>query len=227
MQISFLSCNRILDYLTKGCEDVADIGSHFASNCDYPDTLHTDDSLKHVSQGNNSPASCNVTIDYSPSTPSDFLLLQQLPTSFNKSAVFNNFLFHHDPRTGHISLLPVQLRAPQSLLGLDVNLSMVKQHFQRLVTAPCNPHDSHTNGLKVPERPKAQDYPSPSSSVSDSHMERDAFTLCSVKTGNRPPTEAASLEVHPALKEVIDLLKGKFLLKSSWEKEYEDIAMGM
>lgn len=223
IQISFLSCNRILDCLTKSCEDVADIGSHFASNCDYPDTLHTDNSLKHVSQGRNSKA----MIKYYPSVPPDFLVLQQLPTRFRKSAVFNNFLFHQDPRTGHISLLPVQLRALQALLGLGINFSMVKQHFQRLVTAPDNPHDPHANSLKVPVRPKAQDYSSPSSSVLDSHMELDASTLCSVETGNRTPTEMASPEVHPALKEVIDLLNGKFVLQSSRGKEHEDITIGM
>lgn len=137
----------------------------------------------------------------------------------NNSAVFNNFLFHQDPKTGLISLFPVQLRAPQSLLGLDINLSMVKQHFQRLVAAPDNSHDPLTNGLKVPVRPQTQDYPSASSSiVSDSHIEL-RFALFRLKTG--------FLLRRPPLKEVIDLLKGKFLLQTSWKKEYEDIAIGM
>lgn len=229
----FLFCNRILDDLTKSCEDVADIGLHFASNPDFPDTLHTDNSLKQVNQRSDSPTSCNLMIDDSPSAPSDVRVLQQLPTGFNSCAVFNNYLFHQDPRTGHISLLPVQLRAPQSLLGLDVNLSTVQQHFQRLVTAPDNPYAPHTNGLNVPVRPRAQDYLTPlsfisgTSVVSDSRMELDAPTRCAVQTGHQPPPEAASPEVHPALKEVIDLLKGEFLLQTTWEKGCEDIAMGM
>lgn len=172
-------------------------------------------------------------IDDSPSAPSDVRVLQQIPTGFNSCAVFNNYLFHQDPRTGHISLLPVQLRAPQSLLGLDINLSTVQQHFQRLVTAPDNPYAPHTNGLNVPVRPRAQDYLTPlsfisgTSIVSDSRMELDAPTRCAVQTGHQPPPEAASPEVHPALKEVIDLLKGEFLLQTTWEKGCEDIAMGM
>lgn len=229
----FFFFNRILDEFTESCEDVADIGLHFASNPDFPDTLHTDNSLKQVNQGSDSPASCNVTIDNSLSVPSDARVLQQLPTSFKSCAVFNNYLFHQDPRTGHISLLPVQLRAPQSLLGLDINLSIVQQHFQRLVTAPDNPCDPHINGLNVPERPIAQDYLTPlsfiggTSIVSDTRLELDVPRHCIVQTGNQPPPKAASPEVHPALKEVIDLLKGEFLLQTSWEKGYEDIAMGM
>lgn len=225
--------NGILDELTKSCKDVADFGLHFATNPDFPDTLHTDNSLKQVNKRSNSPTSCNVTIGDSTSACSDVRVLQQLPTCFNSCAVFNNYLFHQDPRTGHISLLPVQLRAPQSLLGLDINLSMVQQHFQRVVIVPDNPYDPHTNGLNVPVRPRAQDYPAPfsiisgSSIVLESHMELDAPRRCAVQTGKQPPPEVASPEVHPALKEVIDLLKGEFLLQTRRERECEDIAMGM
>lgn len=224
---------RILDEFTKSSEDIADIGLHFASNSDYPDTSHSDASLKPASQGSDSPTSCNVTTQDSPPAPSEVPAVQQLPVSFSSCAVFNNYLFHQDPRTGQISLLPVQLRAPQSLLGLDINLSTVQQHFQRLVTAPDNPHDPHLNGLSVPVRPEPQDYPtlppfiSGASIVSDSRVELDSARRYAAQTGNQPPSETASPEVHPALREVIDLLKGEFSLHDSWDKGYEDIVMGM
>lgn len=241
--LSFL-CYRIVDEFTKSSEHIPDVGLDFTSNSEHPDALQTDNNLKPLNQGSDSPKSSSEMIDKSPSTISNASCSevpapQQLPTNFNSCAVFNNYLFHQDPRTGHLSLLPVQVRAPESLLGLDINLSLVQQHFQGLIPVPDNARGSHMNGLNVPVRPKPQDYVPPSSFIAgtsvtlDSHSEFTAprhYTTQSIppsQTGNKPPSEPVSPKVHPALKEVIDLLKGEFSLQGYLEKGCEDIAMGM
>lgn len=164
---------------------------------------------------------------------------QSLSTNLNSCGVFNNYLFRQDPTTGHLSLVPVQVRAPESLPGLDINLSLVPQPLQGLIAVRENSDGSFVNCLNVPVRPEAQDHGLPtsyfngSSIMSDSSMEhRVLSTHCGRTTSERQgdkqsPFESVPPKVHPALKEVIDLLKGEFSFDGHLDNGHEDIAMGM
>lgn len=155
-----------------------------------------------------------------------------LSSNFNGCAVFNNYLFHQDPRTGHLSLVPVQVRAPQSLPGLDINLSLVPQPFQGLIPVPDNPN---MNGLNVPVKPKPQDYVTPLSCFKGSSIiSNNALRALDIgqkhpatQGDNQSTSDPISPNVHPALKEVINLLKGQFSLDGYFDNSHEDVAMGM
>lgn len=164
-------------------------------------------------------------------------LSQPLSANINSCGVFNNYLFRQDPTTGHLSLVPVQVRAPDSLLGLDINLSLIPQPLQELITVPESTDGPFINCLNVPERPESQDYSPPSSYFNGSSFICDRHSVPRAYNGqtnhkmtqgdNQSPPVSISSKVLPALQEVIDLLKGQFSLDGYLDNEQEDIAMGM
>lgn len=132
--------------------------------------------------------------------------------------------------------MPVQVRAPESVLGLDINLSLVPQPLQGLITVPEASDGPFINCMNLPVR---QEY-GPSSScfkgssiISDSPLEQSVSRAYNGRTNpgtqgqNQSPSESLSPKVHPALQEVIDLLKGEFSLDGYLDNGHEDIAMGM
>ncbi|XP_054456765.1 kinase non-catalytic C-lobe domain-containing protein 1 [Anoplopoma fimbria] len=153
-------------------------------------------------------------------------------------SVFNNYLFRQDPTTGSLSLVPVQVRAPESLLGLDINLSLVPQPLQGLITGPESADGPFINCLNTPVRPGLRDCDPPSSYfkgssvISDSPLERSVPGANNGQTNpgtqgeKQPPSESISPKVHPALQEVIELLNGEFSLNGHLDNGHEDIAMG-
>uniref|UniRef100_A0A7N9AN34 Kinase non-catalytic C-lobe domain containing 1 n=1 Tax=Mastacembelus armatus TaxID=205130 RepID=A0A7N9AN34_9TELE len=163
-------------------------------------------------------------------------LPQTLTSSLNGCGIFNNYLFIHDPTTGHLSLVPVQVRAPESLLGLDVNLSLIPQSLQRLITVPESTGSLCINCLDV--RPEAQEYDplsshfSGNSVISVSHLEHNVPRVYNGQTNpgtrgeNQSLSESVPPKVLPALQEVIGLLKGEFSLDGYLKNGHEDIAMG-
>ncbi|XP_044229362.1 kinase non-catalytic C-lobe domain-containing protein 1 isoform X2 [Thunnus albacares] len=161
-----------------------------------------------------------------------------LSSNLNSCGVFNNYLFRQDPTTGHLSLVPVQVRAPESLLGLDINLSLVMQSLQGLITVPESTDRPFINCQTVPGRSESQEYGPPSSHFngssisSDSPLEHsvprayDGQTIAGTQGENQSPSGSTSHKVHPALQEVIDLLKGEFSLDGYLENGHKDVAMG-
>lgn len=126
--------------------------------------------------------------------------------------VFNNYIFHQDPETGRLSLLPVLLRAAQSLPGLDIKPSLVPDLFLNVVPVPkdCGryadlPAWSCFKGSTV-----TSDSGDPSGSL---QQEEQGSGL-------------ASAQVHPALTEMIHLLKGELSLDGYLDSGHEDVAMG-
>lgn len=157
-----------------------------------------------------------------------------LPANLNGCGIFNNYLFRQDPTTGRLSLVPVQVRAPESLLGLDINLSLVPQPLQRLISAPENAERPFTNCQNVPVGPEAQENDPPSYfSSSSMTLEHSVPTAHNKQTNpgtqgeNQSPPESLPTKVHPALQEVIDLLKGEFSLNGDLDNGNQDISMGM
>lgn len=128
------------------------------------------------------------------------------------SSIFNNYIFHQDPETGRLSLLPVLVRAPQSLPGLDINPSLLPHLFLDVVPVPQN-SDQYANHFKG------------SAVISDLDSNDDSVFIQqkdAAKQGSAP----TSAEVHPALTEVIHLLKGEFSLDGYLDGCHEDVAMG-
>lgn len=126
--------------------------------------------------------------------------------------VFNNYIFHQDPETGRLSLLPVLLRAAQSLPGLDIKPSLVPDLFLNVVPVP-------EDGGRCDDLPAWSCFKG-SALISDS---RDpSGSLQQEEQGSRLP----STQVHPALTDVIHLLKGEFSLDGYLGSGHEDVAMG-
>ncbi|XP_075330809.1 kinase non-catalytic C-lobe domain-containing protein 1 isoform X2 [Odontesthes bonariensis] len=174
----------------------------------------------------------------SPSARLEVSLPLPLSANLNGCGIFNNYLFRQDPTTGHLSLVPVQVRAPESLLGLDINLSLVPQPLQELITVPESNDGLFIDCLKVPVTAGALKYDSPSSNfssssiISDSSLEHNVHRAYNEQTNPKTRGESqfvsksAPPKVHPALQEVIDLLKGEFSLSGYLDNGHEDIAMG-
>lgn len=149
-------------------------------------------------------------------------------TNLNGCGVFNNYLFRQDPTTGHLSLVPVLVRAPETVPGMDINLSLVPKPLPGMITVPENTEGSFTDCLNMPG---PQEYDPP-----PSYFSPLKHTFSRAHSGQRNPStqgenqsssESISPKVHPALKEVIDLLKGEFSLDGYMDNGHEDIAMGM
>ncbi|XP_023281710.1 protein very KIND [Seriola lalandi dorsalis] len=236
------------DGFTKISEHIEERDVDFPSHSEYPHPAQTEPKL-HIEE---SPVSQAITT--TATTSSDKILVNSsstlpdvscrevslprpLSSNLNGCGVFNNYLFRQDPITGRLSLVPVQVRAPESLLGLDINLSLVPQPLQELITVPENVEGPFINCLNVPVRPEAQEYGPPSyfnssSIISNSHLEHSVprthigQTNPGMQGENQSPSESTPSKVHPALKEVIDLLKGEFSLNGYLNNGSEDIAMG-
>lgn len=178
--------------------------------------LHTEEplvnfslkTLTSTSSSNNTPASSCLTV---PDIASVEVSLPSSSTGFSGGAIFNNYLFCQDPETGHLSLVPVQVRAPESFLGLDINLSLVPQPFQGLIT--------------VPEKTEAPLVNVPTGPV-NTHSVIRALSGQTRQNENRPSASSLS-NVHPALQDVINLLKGEFSFKGYFSDGQEDVAVGM
>lgn len=234
---------RTLDEFTKSSERVEERDLDYASLSEYTYLSQTESNLRTQKlEINQTVVATTSTASSSPFTFPDIShlevsLSQPLSSSLNGRGVFNNYLFRQDPKTGHLSLVPVQVRAPDSLLGLDINLSLIPQPLQELITVQENTDGPFINYLNEPARPESQDY-SPLSSyfngssvISERHSVPRAYngqTHHNMTQGqNQSPSESISSKVLPALQEVIDLLKGEFSLDGYLENEQEDIAMGM
>lgn len=247
---------RSLDGFTKSSvrAHIEEKGPRFtAQSVDtYPQTetsLHTEKLGYSANQGDvttsTSTASSVNTLGDSP-TGLDFpcqqvgvSLPQQLPSHCSGCAVFNNYLLHQDSLTGHLTLVPVQVRAPESILGLDVNLSLVPKTLLGQTTILEGIDDPFMNCLTVSVRSESQEYGPPQSYfngsfiISDNPQEHTAPRAYNGQTNprsqgeNQSPSESNSPRVDPALQEVIDLLKGEFAFDGYLENGQEDIAMGM
>ncbi|XP_041644848.1 kinase non-catalytic C-lobe domain-containing protein 1 [Cheilinus undulatus] len=159
-------------------------------------------------------------------------LPQQSSSNLNGCGVFNNYLFHQDPRTGQLSLVPVHVRAPESLLGLDIDLSLVPEPLQGLIPTPESTDGGFMNCLNESEhqyRCQPSSYLKGSSIVSDAlehRVHRSYSGETDPQTQDESPNESTSPKIHPALREVIDLLKGEFSLNGCLDNGHEDVAMG-
>ncbi|XP_040905822.1 kinase non-catalytic C-lobe domain-containing protein 1 [Toxotes jaculatrix] len=218
----------------------------FTSHSEYPQaepSLHTEELPVNQTIITTTPttSSNKIPVNSSSSLPNisclEVSLPQPLSTNLNGCGVFNNYLFCQDPITGHLSLVPVQVRAPESLLGLDINLSLVPQPLQGLITVPEDADGPFINCLNSPVRPETQEY-DPSSNFSGSSIISDSPLGQSVprayngqtnpgaQSESQSPSESVCPKVHPALQEVIDLLKGEFSLDGYLDNGHEDVAMG-
>ncbi|XP_034755122.1 kinase non-catalytic C-lobe domain-containing protein 1 [Etheostoma cragini] len=222
------------DGFTKSSEHIKE-GLDFTSHSEYSYPTQTEPTLRAqelpVNQAVVTSTSSNEMPANSPSTLPDitclFSLPLPLPTSTSSCGVFNNYLFRQDPTTGDLSLVPVQIRAPESLLGLDINLSLVPQPVQGLITVPESHDGPFINCLNGPVRCGPHDYHPPSSNFSGSSVSSDRPLERGVpRAEKQSSSESTPPKVHPALKEVIDLLKGKFSLDGCLDNGHEDIAMG-
>lgn len=240
-----------MDGFAKSSEHIEEMGLDFTSHSEHPypsqtePNLHTQElTVNQEDVTTTSTTSSDKMLVNATSTHPDISCLEvslppPLSTNLSGCGVFNNYLFHQDPSTGHLSLVPVQVRAPESLLGLDINLSLVPQPLQGLITVPESTDGPFINCLNVPVRPGPQDYGPPSSYfngssfISDSSLEHSVPRAYNGQTNpgtqgeNQCPSEPSSPKVHPALQEVIDLLRGEFSFDGYLDNRHEDIAMGM
>ncbi|XP_070772308.1 kinase non-catalytic C-lobe domain-containing protein 1 isoform X2 [Enoplosus armatus] len=232
-----------VDEFAESSEHIEERGRDFTPAPTEPNLLTQAMPVNQAAVTTTSTTSSDKILVNSPSTLPDISRLEvslppPLSTNLNGCGVFNNYLFRQDPTTGHLSLVPVQVRAPESLLGLDINLSMVPQPLQGLITGPESTDSPFINCLNVPVSPELQDHGPPSSYfngntvISDSPLEHCVPRAYNGQTNpraqgeNQSPSESVTPKVHPALQEVIDLLKGEFSLDGYLDNGHEDVVMG-
>lgn len=241
---------RTVEEFTKSGEHIGERDLDFPSHSEYSYPTQAEPSLhtqeypvnQAVITTTSTTSSDKILVNSTSALPDISCLEVSLPpplsTNLNGCGVFNNYLFLQDPTTGHLSLVPVQVRAPESLLGLDINLSLVPQPLPGLITVPESTGGPFINCLNVALRPEAQGYGPPSSYfngssiISDIPLEHSVPRAYNGQTNpgtgeNQSPSESISPQVHPALQEVIDLLKGEFSLDGYLDDGLEDIVMGM
>ncbi|XP_030604694.1 kinase non-catalytic C-lobe domain-containing protein 1 [Archocentrus centrarchus] len=234
-----------VDGFTKGSDQIVKSSLDFTPPSEDPFPPHTEPNLRTQETVKTTPSTTpsNKMLVDSPSALPDVSYLEvsvslPLSTNLGSCGVFNNYLFRQDPSTGHLSLVPVQVKAPESVLGLDINLSLVPRPLQGLITVPESTDGSFIDCLNVPVRPGHQEYEPPSSYFSGSSVISDRcleHTVLGAHSGqtnprtqgeNQSSLKCSSLKVHPALQEVIDLLKGEFSLDGYLDNGHGDIAMG-
>lgn len=157
--------------------------------------------------------------------------------------VFNNFLLRHDPLTGDLTLVPVQITVADSLHGLELNLPLTSSSsfFQGQPTHPGGPRDHLTPGQGAEPLLSCLNGSACSRaldslvSMSQSHNGEEG-----PKTGERedeplseshgPPQGDSSPPLsplmNPSLQEVIGLLRAEFAFDGYLENGLEDLAMG-
>ncbi|CAB1312508.1 unnamed protein product [Coregonus sp. 'balchen'] len=204
-----------------------------------------------VTRHSSTTTSSSRTLVNSPPPASPELTTQlSLSSSFQSSScshltgggVFNNFLLRHDPLTGHLTLVPVQITVAESLHGLELNLSLTSSssYFQGQPTHPGGPRDHLTprqgaepllaclNGSTC-SRPL-----DPLVSMSQPHNgEEERTGECEdepLSESHGPPQGDShphpSPLMHPSLQEVIGLLRAEFAFDGYLENGVEDLAMG-
>ncbi|PWA25788.1 hypothetical protein CCH79_00001380 [Gambusia affinis] len=199
--------------------------------------LHSEELTEfHTVMSTSSKTSSTIPED-SPSALSDVSLLEvslpslssPLSTNLNSCGIFNNYLFWQDPLTGHLSLVPVKVRAPESLHGLDINPSFVPQSLLGLITGQETNGGLFFGSVSVTMRPGTQDlfYLSGSPTTSDGSQDCSSHQTYCEKTETKTEGEKSSASRdQPALQDVIDLLKGHFSVKGQLDNGRQDIMMG-
>ncbi|KAM8860344.1 kinase non-catalytic C-lobe domain-containing protein 1 [Spinachia spinachia] len=186
----------------------------------------------------------NLPVNSTPTPPNMSFLQVSLPppssAELGARGVFNNYLFCQDPTTGRLCLVPVQVSSPESLPGLDINLSLVPRPLQGLITSPESVDGPFIGHLPAPMRPGSHDC-GPSSShfngssiISDGALDHGVPRARNGQTypgtqdtrQNWPPSESISPIVQPALQEAIELLRGDCSLDRHLANKHEDIGLG-
>ncbi|KAM3833836.1 kinase non-catalytic C-lobe domain-containing protein 1 [Diretmus argenteus] len=210
-----------VDEFTKGseshCNQEKDLD--FTARSEDPSTTKTEAGLRAEQPGR--PTNHGAMSTTTSTASGDGTLLSSLPTSqgprvcvphLNGCGVFNNYLLHQDPQTGHLTLVPVHVRAPESIPGLEINLPLVPK--QSL-------HPEGTEGLLINclTRPQHQEFGPPASCFNGSSITHD-HTVSTSYNGEDEP------QIHPALQDMIDLLKGEFAVHGYLGNGEEDLGMG-
>lgn len=210
-------------------ENIADVGLDSTNSEDpQPPTESSCPSVEELDcqtlteTTSNSPLSVSAAVT-SVSTLPDVshieVSLPSLNSNLNNCGVFNNYLFRQDPTTGQLFLVPVQVKAPETVQGLDINLSLVPQSLKGLLANTQISNNTSINQQNVSQYQKQ----------GLATLDDNCSFVGESENGHadlRRHVADLSPEVHPALQEVIDLLKGEFTLNGSLDNGHEDIAMG-
>ncbi|KAM8851731.1 kinase non-catalytic C-lobe domain-containing protein 1 [Synchiropus picturatus] len=164
------------------------------------------------------------------------LSVSPLSSNLISHSVFSNYLFCQHPTTGRLSLVPIQVQAPKSFPGLEINLSLSEQALQGLITNPEGTDGAFIACQSVLMKDEPRIYTQPSPCFKDSSSIFDSSPLSNTPTAYDEHTiprsqveitpESGSSGVVPALQEVIDLLKGEFSLNSRLDNEHQESPMG-
>lgn len=157
-------------------------------------------------------------------------LASPLTTNLNSYGIYNNYLFWQDPMTGHLSLVPVKVRAPQSLHGLDINSALVPQSLRGLITGQRRNEDLFIDSVSVRVRPGNHDqfYCRNGSVISDNFLDHSSHQVYDGQTESKTKGEKeCASRIHHALQDVFDLLKGHFSTNGCLDNGCQDIIMGM
>uniref|UniRef100_A0A8C7RDI4 Kinase non-catalytic C-lobe domain containing 1 n=1 Tax=Oncorhynchus mykiss TaxID=8022 RepID=A0A8C7RDI4_ONCMY len=200
-----------------------------------------------VTRHSSSTASSSRTLVNSPPPASPELTTQlSLSSSCQLSScshltgggVFNNFLLRHDPLTGDLTLVPVQITVAESLHGLELNLPLTSSSsfFQGQPTHPGGPRDHLTPGQGAEPLLSCLNGSTCSKpldslvSMSQPHngeeSRRSGEREDEALSESHGPPQGDSHLMHPSLQEVIGLLRAEFAIDGYLENGLEDLSMG-
>ncbi|KAI1894573.1 hypothetical protein AGOR_G00117170 [Albula goreensis] len=168
------------------------------------------------------------------------------PSSSQNTGSFGSFLLRHDPRTGLLTLFPVQISVPELIPGLDLGLPPFSTPLQGQHCWAAGQNEStqsaglytHPGGHVALKIPKMTQNPPGPSQQSLTHLPKDPPRKSANIEGDLSGMEGGATEVsselppahhplcHPSLRGVIGLIREEFAFQGYLENGVEDRAMG-
>ncbi|XP_061084708.1 kinase non-catalytic C-lobe domain-containing protein 1 [Conger conger] len=162
------------------------------------------------------------------------------PSSNQQPGSFGSFLLRQDPRTGLLTLFPVQISVPAPIPGLDLGLQSPGQDWQAMgqngsilaAGVPTSPR------APVDQSPRSDQTPQAPSSQTPAHLPADPRGTHGPAPGGPSGAEGGTARIssqaslpqtptmHPSLQAVIVLVREEFAFQGYLENGVEDRAMG-
>ncbi|KAJ8418008.1 hypothetical protein AAFF_G00137170 [Aldrovandia affinis] len=180
------------------------------------------------------------------SLPLQFDPASSCPSATQSTGSFGSFLLRQDPRTGLLTLFPVQISVPEPIPGLDLGLpsfstSLLGQQCWTVgqsgsaLTAGGSTNRRDYVTVELPGGAQTPPAPSPQSHAflpTGCHRKRgdgeggDSRVVGGAPRVSSEPTPTQQPPIHPSLQGVIDLVRDEFAFQGYLENGVEDRAMG-
>ncbi|XP_036403148.1 kinase non-catalytic C-lobe domain-containing protein 1 [Megalops cyprinoides] len=204
--------------------------------------LEEDDGSHSVTRESDSLRDCSSTSSSGKTLVNSLSPSPPLSSSQN-TGTFGSFLLRQDPRTGLLTLFPVQISIPEPIPGLEAGLpplstSLPGQNLQAMgkntsaviPQVPANPKDctvtDAAEAVRIPPPQNANLFPAGSGRKHSDTKGGSLGMEGGAQGGSAEPSPAQNPQIHPSLQGVIKLLREEFAFQGYLENGIEDRAMG-